>query len=194
MTSPGVGTFRVRGMNGNHPSDGMTADVVVGDGAAMTIPVPDHDPGAAWVARYDNIEAIRFTLAALLESYDFLLSDSIGAMEAERRLRLMRAVRKAMKEGRTIAAKASGAPDVNSLTDWEWQALREIARWPEGQPYFFRKASMAKLEPLGLVRRLPDHAASRPGFVITDKGVLHAQAYVVRRNSRVIGNAQGRKS
>lgn len=74
----------------------MTVCVHVGDRAAMTIIDPRSfgNGGPEWVMRYGNPESIRYGVATLLESYDYLLSDSITQGEATRRLRLMRAKRK----------------------------------------------------------------------------------------------------
>ena len=79
-----------------HPADGMTIDVECGDGAIMTIIDPRSfvEGGPEWVSRYGNIESIRYTLASLLDSYDYLLSGNINQKEAIRRLRLARAARK----------------------------------------------------------------------------------------------------
>ena len=81
-----------------HPADGMTAEVIVGDNAAMTIVNPQSfsDGGAEWVMRYGDPVSIRYTVASLISSYDYLLSDNINMKEATRRLRLMRAERKVM--------------------------------------------------------------------------------------------------
>lgn len=78
-----------------HPADGMTAAVEVGDGAAMTIidPRSFEDGGAEWVMRYGDPVSIRYTVASLLASYDYLLADNINMTEATRRLRLLRAHR-----------------------------------------------------------------------------------------------------
>ena len=85
-----------------HPADGMTAQVNVGDNAAMTIINPQSfaKGGAEWVMRYGDPVSIRYTVASLLSSYDGLLDDSISMKEATRRLRLMRAARRAMREGK----------------------------------------------------------------------------------------------
>ena len=79
-----------------HPADGMTVRVECGGGAVMTIidPRSFEDGGPEWVSRYGNIESIRFTLASLLSSFDYLLSGNINQTEAYRRLRLLRAARK----------------------------------------------------------------------------------------------------
>jgi hypothetical protein len=80
-----------------HPADGMTVHVPVGDGATHEIVDPRSfdDGGPEWTMRYGNSEAIRFTVAALLSSYDYLLSSEITATEAIRRLRIMRQYRAA---------------------------------------------------------------------------------------------------
>lgn len=78
-----------------HPADGMTQTVDCGDGAQMTIIDPRSfaDGGPEWVMRYGEPKGIRYSVASLLESYDYLLSDEISAKEAARRLSLLRAAR-----------------------------------------------------------------------------------------------------
>lgn len=85
---------------GGHPADGMTADVSMGDGAVMTIINPGSfvDGGPEWTCRYGDIAAIRYSVAGLLESYDYLLSDNINMSEATRRLRTMRNARAALSQ------------------------------------------------------------------------------------------------
>lgn len=80
-----------------HPADGMTVHVPVGDGAWQEIIDPrSFDNGAPeWVMRYADPEGIRFTVASLLSSYDYLLSGEITMAEATRRLRIMRQYRAA---------------------------------------------------------------------------------------------------
>lgn len=78
-----------------HPFDGMCQHVDCGDGATMDIidPRSFNDGGPEWVMRYGNPESIRFGVAMLLSSYDYLLSGNISTTEAIRRLRLMRKAR-----------------------------------------------------------------------------------------------------
>lgn len=78
-----------------HPADGMTQHVDCGDGAIMDIADPRsfEDGGPEWVMRYGNPESIRYAVASLLSSYDYLLSSEISATEATRRLRLLRRAR-----------------------------------------------------------------------------------------------------
>lgn len=93
-------------MSGRHPADGMTAEVDLGDGAGATIinPASFADGGPEWVMRHGNPLAIRYSVAAILESYDYLLSGEITMAEARRRLGLMRHARAALtsiaQEGR----------------------------------------------------------------------------------------------
>lgn len=100
--NPHPGDFRVHrgGIAGPHPADNMTATMAMGDGALMSFINPQSfdDGGPEWTCRYGNIEGIRFTVASLLESYDYLLSGSITSTEAIRRLRLLRAGRAALEE------------------------------------------------------------------------------------------------
>lgn len=79
-----------------HPADGMTAELACGDGAYMTFtnPASFGDGGPEWVMRYGNVESIRYTVASLISSYDYLLSGNISTKEATRRLRLLRAARR----------------------------------------------------------------------------------------------------
>lgn len=79
-----------------HPADGMTIRVDCGDCAVMEIADPRSfdDGGLEWVMRYGDPESIRYTVASVLSSYDYLLSDEINMAEATRRLRLLRAARR----------------------------------------------------------------------------------------------------
>jgi hypothetical protein len=79
-----------------HPADGMTLRVDVGGGAVDTIIDPRSfaDGSPEWIMRYGNPLPIRFAIASLLESYDYLCSGAITMKEATRRLRLMRAARR----------------------------------------------------------------------------------------------------
>ena len=78
-----------------HPADGMTTSVDCGDGAVMTIidPRSFKDGGAEWTMRYGNPASIRYTVASLLCSYDYLCSGEITMAEATKRLRLLRKAR-----------------------------------------------------------------------------------------------------
>lgn len=92
------GTYRYRNKsNPPHPADGMCIDISMGDGAFDTIINPQsfENGGPEWTCRYGNVENIRYAVAGLLETYDYLLSDAINMTEATRRLRIMRAVRRA---------------------------------------------------------------------------------------------------
>lgn len=93
---PECGAYKVSISKSSHPADGMTANVSFGGGAVGTLINPQSfaDGGPEWVARYGNVESIRYTIASLLETYDHLLSGDITGTEAARRLRLMRAVRR----------------------------------------------------------------------------------------------------
>lgn len=96
-----AGDFRARNNTpGGHPADGMIVDVSMGGGAIVSIINPQSfaDGGPEWTCRYGNVESIRYAVAGLLESYDYLLSDAINMAESTRRLRLMRATRRALTE------------------------------------------------------------------------------------------------
>lgn len=96
-----AGYYRVAGPTpGGHPADGMTAIISMGDGAYSTIINPQSfdDGGPEWVMRYGAPESIRYTVAGLLETFDYLLSDNINMAEAIRRLRIMRNVRRRLTE------------------------------------------------------------------------------------------------
>lgn len=98
-----AGDFRLRGNTpGGHPADGMIIDVSMGGGAVVSIINPQsfENGGPEWACRYGNVESIRYAVAGLLESYDYLLSSNINMSEATRRLRLMRATRRAALENR----------------------------------------------------------------------------------------------
>jgi hypothetical protein len=77
----------------------LTKRVDCGDEVLVTIIDPNSfkDGGVEWIMRYANTERlleVRFIVAILLGSYDFLLSDCITQKEAIRRLKLMRKARK----------------------------------------------------------------------------------------------------
>lgn len=101
-----AGHYRVREKTpGGHPADGMCIDVSFGDGAygaygTLINPQSFDKGGPEWVCRYGNIVSIRYAVAGLLESYDYLLSSEITMAEATRRLRFMRGARRsALAEG-----------------------------------------------------------------------------------------------
>jgi hypothetical protein len=73
----------------------MTQHVDCGDGAVMDIidPRSFENGGPEWTMRYGNPESIRYTVASLLASYDYLLSGEITMAEATQRLRLLRRAR-----------------------------------------------------------------------------------------------------
>ncbi|UAB77001.1 hypothetical protein INR77_09090 [Erythrobacter sp. SCSIO 43205] len=79
-----------------HSAEGMTLRVACGGGAVMVCIDPRSftDGGPEWVMRYGNPESIRYTVAELLGSYDYLLSEDINTKEARRRLGLMRKARR----------------------------------------------------------------------------------------------------
>lgn len=70
---------------------GCTLMVPTGGSAVMTIALPGADPHLEWSLRYGNPKAVRFMAASVVESFDYLLSDSINLTEATRRLRVLRA-------------------------------------------------------------------------------------------------------
>ena len=71
--------------------------VPTGGNAVMSIVNPMADPHIEWSLRYaDNLASSRFSAASLVESYDYLLSQNINMTEATRRLRLLRAARRAV--------------------------------------------------------------------------------------------------
>lgn len=73
----------------------FTLPIPVGDGAVMFAANPKADPHIEWMLRYgsdlNDPKAGRFSAAALVESYAYLLSGNITMTEATRRLRLLRA-------------------------------------------------------------------------------------------------------
>lgn len=87
-----------------HPADGMTLQVALGDGAFATIIDPRSftDGGLEWALRYGDPETVRYAAAGVAESYDYLLSSEITMTEATRRLRELRRVR-------ALAAKGADA-------------------------------------------------------------------------------------
>lgn len=86
--APGIMSFK-RSLHG-HPADGSVAHLSTGGGAHMTLINPWADNHLEWVARYGNVEAVRYSIAGVLASYGYLLSDRITTAEAIRRLRMLR--------------------------------------------------------------------------------------------------------
>lgn len=76
----------------------LTAEINCGDGAVMSIVDPRsfEDGGIGWTLRYGDPGGVRYTAASLIDSYDYLLSGEITMQEATRRLRLLRAARRAL--------------------------------------------------------------------------------------------------
>jgi len=95
-----AGRYRVSPPS-DHPASEMTVAVAMGGGAYSTIinPRSFENGGPEWVMRYGNPESIRYTVASLLETFDYLLSDNINMKEATERLRILRAVRRDLVKG-----------------------------------------------------------------------------------------------
>ena len=84
------GSVRRRRSLHTHPADGKVAHVDCGDGAQMTIKDPTAETGLVWILTWGNAESVKYTVGSILQSFDYLISDSIGQGEADRRLRLLR--------------------------------------------------------------------------------------------------------
>ncbi len=102
--------------NPPHPADGMSQSVACGDGAHMSIidPRSFDDGGPEWVMRYGDPSSVRYCVASLLSSYDYLLSDSITFEEARRRIKLLR---RARAECQMPAVAQSDSSPARSGTD-----------------------------------------------------------------------------
>jgi hypothetical protein len=80
-----------------------TLSVPVGGGATHQIPNPVADPHLEWMLRYahdlklldDKRNSVRLAAASVLDGFEYLCSDHISMKEATRRLRLLRAARRA---------------------------------------------------------------------------------------------------
>ena len=94
MSDQTIGAVRVIGdlANPKHPADGLTASIAYGGGAFGTIPNPQSyaDGGPVWRMTWGDPIGIRYSVASLLETFDYLLSSGVNMTEATRRLRLMR--------------------------------------------------------------------------------------------------------
>lgn len=99
-------------MPNGHPADGMTMHVPLGDDMTMDIIDPRSfaNGGLEWVCRYGNVQTVRYTAASILANYDYLLCDDITTGEAIRRLRILRAYRRAA----TQASEERPAPASSS--------------------------------------------------------------------------------
>ena len=109
-----------------HPADGMTVGVDCGDGATMEIADPrcyggllDRRRGPVWTMTWGDPASIRHTVASLLSSYDYLLGGDITGEEAIRRLRLMRAARKACATEAAAIRRGDVPPDGEDATTKE---------------------------------------------------------------------------
>lgn len=87
-------------MRGNsltaHPADGTVAHASYGEGWHMTLKDPTAETGLVWIMTWGDVESVRYTVASILQSYDYLLSDDITHTEATKRLRMMREARRAL--------------------------------------------------------------------------------------------------
>ena len=99
------GAYRVGHSLNSHPADGMTATVCIGDGAFMTIINPQSFKygGVEWGLRFGDPDAVRYTAASAISSYDYLLSDESSMKEATRRLRVLRNARRALSRSQADA-------------------------------------------------------------------------------------------
>ncbi len=76
-----------------HPADGKIAQASYGDDWHMSFKDPTADTGLVWIQTWGNVESVRYSVAAILESYDYLLSGNITHAEANKRLRMLRGAR-----------------------------------------------------------------------------------------------------
>lgn len=81
-----------------HPADGLSAYASYGDDWHMSLKDPTAETGLVWIMTYGDVESVRYTVASILESYDYLLSGLITQAEATKRLRMLRSARAALLE------------------------------------------------------------------------------------------------
>ncbi|MGV7119618.1 hypothetical protein [Sphingopyxis sp. 550A] len=94
-----------------HPADGTIAHVDCGDGAWIDIPDPTAETPLEWSMRYGDPESVRFTVASILSSYQYLLCAET-TKEAQRRIALARrAVRELWEQG-PLPDRSTFAEDV----------------------------------------------------------------------------------
>lgn len=79
-----------------HPADGTVAHASYGDGWHMTFKDPTAPTGLVWTMTWGDPESVRYTVASVMESYDYLLSGDITHAEAVKRLRMLRGARAAL--------------------------------------------------------------------------------------------------
>lgn len=113
-----------------HPADGTVAQVDCGGGAAMSICDPTADTSLEWMMRYGNPEAVRFTVASILSSYDYLIRSCHSTKEAQRRVALLRrAVARLWNEGplppRSAQAIEAGTAETAGLGPKDESAVAE---------------------------------------------------------------------
>jgi len=81
-----------------HPADGKVANASYGDNWHMTLKDPTAETGLVWIMTWGNPESVRYSVASILQSYDYLLSGSITHKEAAKRLRMLRGAHQALCE------------------------------------------------------------------------------------------------
>jgi hypothetical protein len=72
------------------PARDCVSHVECGDGAVMSFANPYSEDSLEWGLRYGNADRMKYLAAAVVSSYDYLLSSEITMKEAMRRLRLLR--------------------------------------------------------------------------------------------------------
>lgn len=91
-----------------HPADGKVAHASYGDDWHMSLKDPTAETGLVWIMTYGNVESVRYCVASILESYDYLLSGEITHAEATKRLRMLRGARQALLNAGPLPSRSPG--------------------------------------------------------------------------------------
>lgn len=92
-----------------HAADGKVAHASFGEDWHMSLKDPTAETGLVWMLTWGDAESVRHSVASILKSYDYLLSDNITHAEATKRLRMLRGAWAAL-------AKAGPIPDRAALS------------------------------------------------------------------------------
>ena len=88
-----------------HPADGKVAHASYGNDWHMTFKDPTADTGLVWIMTWGDPESVRYSVASILESYDYLLSGHITHAEATKRLRMLRGAYQTLAKAGPLPAR-----------------------------------------------------------------------------------------
>lgn len=93
-----------------HPADGKVAHASYGNDWHMSFKDPTAETGLVWIMTWGNVEGVRYSVASILESYDYLLGSDITHVEATKRLRMLRGARAALVKAGPLPTRDAPMP------------------------------------------------------------------------------------